>query len=223
MKRASALAGLALTVAVSACVSPMATTSDAAGEDAPEVQAAPLQPPTVAGGMTTDELTAPGAGLDGGEPPVEEPTRAEAFGPGLSQAEITTLTAPLAQAEAWLAELEVQWDNGMTYSEIFRAWRTVSAETAPALSSFALPDEADETQQRDLAAYYESVQGAHDEWQSTVDFIVTYITNYTPEILITKAYQAVEVHLRTAATLRQSLGVVESERPMIVIEELADL
>ena len=166
--------------------------------------------------------------IDGGEPadatetPVEAPV-ADQHGPGMSVAEVETLAAPLAEAEAWLAELEVQWDNGMTYSEIFRAWRSVSAETGPVLAAFEIPTAADAAQHRELTAYYESVLGAHDEWQSTVDFIVTYITNYTPEILITKAYQEVEVHLRNAADQRFALGVAEAERPEIVIEELVDL
>lgn len=227
MKRPLISAALTAALLLGACADAMDGSINAAAADTPPVQAAAFEPPTPAGGMGGDELEAltdgVGGDLDGGEPEAVATAPAEEYGPGLSADEIESLTAPLAEAEAWLAELEVQWDNGMTYSEIFRAWRSVSAETGPVLAAFELPEGADAAQHRDLSAYYESVQGAHDEWQATVDFIVTYITNYTPEILITKAYQEVEVHLRTAAGLRQTLGVAEAARPEIVIEGLVDL
>lgn len=233
MKRARGLTFAAFALALTACAGAVdSSPTAAAGADSPAIQAVALEPPTPAGGMSRDELAALAEGVDGqvdgGEPtaPIEAPRDRSGdpgSGPGLSLAEVESLAAPLAEAEAWLAELEVQWDNGMTYSEIFRAWRSVSAESGPALAAFEIPTDADAAQHRELAAYHASLQGAHDEWQSTVDFIVTYITNYTPEILITKAYQEVEVHLRNAAEHRFALGVPDPDRPEIVIEELVDL
>lgn len=147
---------------------------------------------------------------------------ARIFGPGLSREELESHVLSLTVAEAWLAELEVEWDNGMTYSEIFRAWKAVSAETEPILASYDMPSEADAIQTRQLEAYYESVQGAHDEWQRAVDFIVTYITNYTPEILIQEAYWRVEDHLDEAALLREDLSIAPAEAPEIPLERFID-
>ena len=72
----------------------------------------PRGPPTPAGGMGGDELDAItdglNEGIDGGEAaeatraPVETPA-ADQHGPGISAAEVETLAAPLAEAEAWLA------------------------------------------------------------------------------------------------------------------------
>ena len=219
---------LSLLVALAACAGAQDGPTAAAGSDTPAIQAAPAEPVTPPGGMSGEELEAINEGLDGGESQVDRSDTdsapaAETFGPGLSADAVTTLVTPLAEAEAWLAELEVQWDNGMTYSEIFRAWRSVSAETGPVLAAFEVPADADAEQAALLAAYHESVQGAHDEWQATVDFIVTYITNYTPEILITKAYQEVEFHLRDAEEVRVTMGIAAAARPEIVIEELVDL
>lgn len=230
MRRSLGVLTAACAVILVGCAVPTDTAPDVGAADSPALQAAALEPPTPSGGMGGEELDALaegiGGGIDGGEAaaPVAPTEEAGATpGPGLTEAEMEVLTAPLARAEAWLAELEVQWDNGMTYSEIFRAWRSVSAETGPPLAAFEIPSTADASQHQNLEAYYASVQGAHDEWQSTVDFIVTYITNYTPEILITKAYQEVEVHLRDAATSRETLGIAAAVRPEIVIEELVDL
>ena len=206
-------------VVLAGCAAPVEVA--APGPDDVSVQAAGLDPTS-----SVEPTDVTEAGLDGGEAPAPTPVESEPavmYGPGIADEEVASLVTPLAEAEAWLSELEVQWDNGMTYSEIFRAWRSVSAETGPVLAAFEMPADADEAQAVALASYYESVQGAHDEWQSTVDFIVTYITNYTPEILITKAYQEVEVHLRHAAEHRGALGVAEAERPEIVIEALVDL
>lgn len=217
MSRRSVLLIMCLAVAVAACGAATVSTEVPGGQvvqaAAPTDTAAPSipsEPPVV----TVDAV-------DGGEPADEQPETT--FGTGLTDDELVEATAELVAAEAWLAELETEWDNGMTYSEIFRAWRSVSAETGPALAAFEVPAAADRDQAAALASLAGSVQGAHDEWQATVDFIVTYITNYTPEILITKAYQAVEVHLRDSAAVRTELGIPPAPRPEIVIEELADL
>ncbi len=180
----------------------------------------PLVTPATREVTSTESSEAPSATEVAPQPETDDSpqTPARSYGPGMTHDDLQSQVQSLTVAEAWLAELEVEWDNGMTYSGIFRAWKAVSSETEPILASYDVPLEADEAQTEHLLAYYESVQGAHDEWQRAVDFIVTYITNYTPEILIQEAYWRVEDHLDEAALLREALAVEAAEPPEIVLE-----
>lgn len=126
-------------------------------------------------------------------------------GPGVDHDVLMAALAPLIEAENAMHAFEADWDAGMTYSETFRGWREVRAIVTESFEGFAFPDDASTEQLTAGIAYMEAVDGAHLEWQNVTDFIVTYITNYTPEVLIVDAYQQAEFRLRDAISALEAI------------------
>jgi hypothetical protein len=126
-------------------------------------------------------------------------------GPGVDHSVLMAALAPLVDAENAMHAFEADWDAGMTYSQTFRGWREVKGIVAEAFDGFALPEDASTDQLIAGMDYVDAVQGAHDEWQNVTEFIVTYITNYTPEVFILDAYSQVEFRLRDAIAAREAL------------------
>lgn len=126
-------------------------------------------------------------------------------GPGVDHAVFMAALEPLIVAEFAMHDFEADWDAGMTYSETFRGWREVKAIVADAFAEFEFPEDASTEQLEIGMSYVAAVDGAHIEWQNVTDFIVTYITNYTPEVLILNAYTQAEFRLRDAIAAREQL------------------
>lgn len=136
--------------------------------------------------------------------PAQEETTVQG-GPGVDHEELMAALTPLIAAEDAMHEFEARWDEGMTYSETFQGWREVRAMVDEAFADFEFPADASADQLAAGQVYVDAVLGAQVEWQNVTDFIVTYITNYTPEVLILNAYSKAEFRLRDAIAALEAL------------------
>ncbi len=199
MRGTAALA--ASTLVAAACASDGTEFGDAAAAhpdvEASSVSAATTTPPTAASSTTT--TVAPTTTTAATVP------EAEVGGTGVDHAVLMDAMAPLMVAENAMHDFEARWDAGMTYSETFRGWREVRAIVEDAFAAFEFPVDASAEQLAAGQVYVDAVIGAQVEWQNVTDFIVTYITNYTPEALIQGAYTKAEFKLRDAIAALRAL------------------